>query len=126
VLVPKYLEAREGEVRPNSFREFQRYLTKTWAPLHARPIAEIKRADVVARVGELAEGSGKVTADRARRRSPASLLGGAHPSAGRDTGGRANKTDAQHCPYTDQSDRGLTVDARYWHLRRRFRLGRSG
>jgi integrase len=65
-LVPKYLEAREGELREKSYREIDRYLTKTWASLHSRRLADIGRTDIVARVDELCVSPGKVSADRAR------------------------------------------------------------
>jgi integrase len=71
VLVPQYLATREsdlrdGKLREKTYTEIDRYLTRSWAPLYPRPIAEIKRADVVARVDELAESAASVTADRAR------------------------------------------------------------
>ena len=37
-IVPRYLDAREGELRPKSHFEITRYLTRSWAPLHALPV----------------------------------------------------------------------------------------
>lgn len=65
-LVPKYLEAREGELRPKSHFEITRYLERSWHPLHRLPIDLITRQNVVAVVDEMASDSGKVAADRAR------------------------------------------------------------
>jgi integrase len=65
-LVPKYLDARESELRPKSLIETTRYLKQAWEPLHALPIDAITRQNVVKVIDDVAENSGKVTADRAR------------------------------------------------------------
>ena len=65
-IVPKYLEAREGELRPKSLTEANRYLQRAWRPLHGLPIDAITRPSVVGVVDNLARDSGKVAADRAR------------------------------------------------------------
>jgi integrase len=65
-LVPKYLDARESELRSKSMIEVTRYLERAWLPLHALPIDAITRQNVVSVVDELATSSGKVSADRAR------------------------------------------------------------
>lgn len=65
-LVPKYLSAREGELRASSHTEVTRYLTRAWQPLHAHAIDTITRQNVVGVVDDLARDSGKVAADRAR------------------------------------------------------------
>jgi len=65
-LVPKYLDARKDELRPNSLREVKRYLKRAWEPLHLHPIDAITRQNVVGVVDDLARDSGKVAADRAR------------------------------------------------------------
>jgi integrase len=62
-LVPKYLKAREGELRENTLKETTRYLAQTWKPLHGRDIASITRKDIVAILDDM---KGKVSADRAR------------------------------------------------------------
>jgi integrase len=65
-IVPKYLEAREGELRPKSYVETKRYLDCHWEPLHQQAIDLITRQDVVGVVDDLERSSGKVAADRAR------------------------------------------------------------
>ena len=65
-LVPKYLSAREGELRASSHTEVTRYLTRAWLPLHAHAIDAITRQNVIEIVDDLARDSGKVAADRAR------------------------------------------------------------
>src|SRR5262249_3407625 len=43
-----------------------RYLRRHWAPLAGRPLADIKRADIAARLQQLVEQHGRVAAARAR------------------------------------------------------------
>lgn len=62
-LVPRYLKAREGELRKKSLTETTRYLEKTWKPLHDLSIASIIRKDIVAILDGM---KGKVAADRGR------------------------------------------------------------
>ena len=65
-LVPKYLTARESDLRPKSLVEARRYLERAWEPLHVLPIDAITRQNVVDVVDDLERDSGKVAADRAR------------------------------------------------------------
>ncbi len=65
-LVPKYLTAREGELRASSHTEVTRYLTRAWRSLHAHAIDAISRQHVVGVVDDIARDSGNVAADRAR------------------------------------------------------------
>jgi integrase len=65
-VVPKYLAAREGELRPRSYAETQRYLERAWQPLHEHAIDAITRQNIVAVIDDLARDKGKVAADRAR------------------------------------------------------------
>lgn len=65
-LVPKYLKARETELRPRSHTEATRYLRHHWKPLHRHPVDGITRAHIVAVIDDLEAGNGKVAADRAR------------------------------------------------------------
>jgi integrase len=65
-VVPRYLAAREGELRPKSYTEARRYLERAWLPLHKHHIDAITRQNVVAIVDDLERDSGKVAADRAR------------------------------------------------------------
>jgi hypothetical protein len=62
-LVPKYLQAREDEVREKTLAEWTRYLKVTWQPLHWRLIDAISRQEIVAIIDGLPH---KVAADRAR------------------------------------------------------------
>ena len=65
-IVPKYLKVRQDELRRKSHTEATRYLERSWAPLHALPADAITRLNIVGVVDDLARGSGKVAADRAR------------------------------------------------------------
>jgi integrase len=65
-VVPRYLAAREGELRPKSYAETQRYLERAWQPLHEHAIDAITRQNIVAAIDDLARDNGKVAADRAR------------------------------------------------------------
>ncbi|TXM72923.1 site-specific integrase [Methylobacterium sp. WL69] len=60
-----YLSHAESRLRPRSFQETERHLLKGWAPLHARPINAIRRAEVAAQLGVIAQ-TGRVNGSRAR------------------------------------------------------------
>lgn len=62
-LVPVYIKAREAELREKSMREIRRYLSVTLKPLHHRPVAQIKRAEIMAVLDTM---SGKPAADRCK------------------------------------------------------------
>jgi integrase len=62
----RYLSAMEGIRRPATLRAARWHLGTLWAPLAGRPIADITRADVAARLGDIARTSGRVSAARAR------------------------------------------------------------
>jgi integrase len=62
----RYLKAAKVRLRPGSYREVERHIEKYWAPFNRRSIHAINRADVAKRIGEIAESSGVVTANRAR------------------------------------------------------------
>ena len=64
--VSRYLADRKGELRAKSAGEYRRYLERYWQPLHDRALDSITRADVVGVVDDLAQNSGRATADRAR------------------------------------------------------------
>jgi integrase len=61
-----YLKHVESQTRPKTHHERVRHLTRDWAPLGKKPIAEIRRGDVAARLLEIKDGHGAVTANRAR------------------------------------------------------------
>ncbi len=65
-MVPKYLAARKGELRPRTFAEAERYLQRAWLPLHGLAIDAVRRSDIVAVLDGLETSSGKVSCDRAR------------------------------------------------------------
>jgi integrase len=65
-VVPKYLSARECELRERTYTGAKRYLERSWRPLHERPIEAITRANIVGVIDDLERNSGKVAADRAR------------------------------------------------------------
>jgi integrase len=65
-LIAEYLDAKVGSMRARSFTETKRHLEKHFAPLHNLALANIQRADVAARVREIAKASGPVAANRSR------------------------------------------------------------
>lgn len=65
-LAPRFLDVKEGQLKPRSFDEVRRHMLTHWKPLHGLPVAGIGRADVAARLGALAKENGPVAADRAR------------------------------------------------------------
>jgi integrase len=62
----RYLDARKAAMRPSTLRAAVYHFDVLWKPLRNRPIETIKRADVAARMGEIAKTNGRVTAARAR------------------------------------------------------------
>lgn len=62
----RYLKAAKARLREGSYREVERHIEKYWAPFNRRSIHAINRADVAKRIGEIADASGVVTANRAR------------------------------------------------------------
>src|SRR5204862_1424992 len=65
MVVPKYLAARERELRPKSYGEARRYLERTWLSLHEHQISAVTRQHIVAVIDDAEVQSGKVAADRA-------------------------------------------------------------
>jgi integrase len=67
-IAKSYLEAREEELRPASYRVTKLYLTGKayFGPLFSTAIGDITRADVAARITAIKRNSGMVTASRAR------------------------------------------------------------
>jgi integrase len=65
-VVALYLKATAGQVRDKTRIERERHLRRDWAPLHQRPIGEIRKGDVAARLLEIASGHGPVAANRSR------------------------------------------------------------
>jgi integrase len=65
-VVELYLKDKASAVRPRTLAEIERHLRKRWAPLHAKPLAEIRKADVAARLLEIKTENGPVEANRCR------------------------------------------------------------
>jgi integrase len=64
-VVASYLASKD-DVRPNTLRASKRYLTHHWKPLEGKPIGEITRADVAARLREIIKVNGRSAAHGAR------------------------------------------------------------
>lgn len=61
-----YLRDAKGKLKPGSYDQVHRHLKKNWQPLAGRPIADLKRVDVAARLAALSVGGHRVNANRAR------------------------------------------------------------
>jgi integrase len=66
VVSERYLDMKEGVVRPATLRAAKWHFEGLWKPLRSRPIEAIRRADVAARLTEIAKANGRVSAARAR------------------------------------------------------------
>jgi integrase len=65
-ILPAYLGRQRGHLRPRSYVECERHLLKNCKPLLGLPIAKIDRRTVAARISDIANTSGAVSANRAR------------------------------------------------------------
>jgi integrase len=65
-LIQDFLEMKQTEVRPTTYREIERHLLQFFAPLHARPIETIGRRDIVEIVDAQAKAGKRVQADRCK------------------------------------------------------------
>jgi integrase len=61
-----YLKAVADQVRFKTRIERERHLRRDWAPLHDRPIAEIRKGEVAARLLEIKDEHGAIAANRSR------------------------------------------------------------
>jgi integrase len=59
----RYLALKKETLRPNSYKNAEGYLLKSWKPLHAFPVHKIERRKVAAVLGDIPK---KVAASRAR------------------------------------------------------------
>jgi integrase len=66
VVAERYLAAKESRLRPSTYKQARMHFVTHWKPLRARPIENIKRADVAARLQELIKQHGRIAAARAR------------------------------------------------------------
>jgi integrase len=65
--VDDYIEIKRAAVRPNTFREIERYLRGPhFKTLHARPLEQITRKDIAGCLTRIVAINGSVTASRAR------------------------------------------------------------
>ena len=64
--IDRYLERKRTSLKPNSFRETERYLRDHSLPLHSLRLAQIDRRKVAALLGDIETGSGAATRNRAR------------------------------------------------------------
>jgi integrase len=61
-----YLKDVAGHTRAKTHGERVRHLIRDWAPLHHRPLAELRKAEIAGRLLELKEELGGISANRAR------------------------------------------------------------
>lgn len=67
VVADRYLAAKTDVVRARTYGQAKLHLTGPhWKPLHDRPIEDIARADIAARLQEIAKEHGRTAASRAR------------------------------------------------------------
>ena len=64
--IDRYLERKRGSLKPNSFRETERYLRDNSLPLRSLRLAQIDRRKIAALLGDIETASGAVSRNRAR------------------------------------------------------------
>lgn len=62
----RYLQNAQGRLKPRSFEEVNRHLTKHWASLKELPLRSINRALIAAKLDDIAQQNGPIAANRAR------------------------------------------------------------
>src|SRR5262249_48291645 len=62
----RYLDAKRDVLRPSTYKSIERSFGTHWAPLTARPLAEIKRPEIAARLQEIVKQFGRTAAARSR------------------------------------------------------------
>ena len=66
-MIDRYLAERaKKRLKPRSFEEVERHLTKHWSPLAEVPLRSVTRSDVAAQLGRIAKSSGPFASNRAR------------------------------------------------------------
>ncbi|MGY6282641.1 tyrosine-type recombinase/integrase [Methylorubrum extorquens] len=65
-VVGRHIAGAEGRLRPTTVYNMKNHLNVHWKPLHGHPLSGLKRADVAARLGEIADQYGPHAANRAR------------------------------------------------------------
>ncbi len=63
---PCLKECASRKLRPRSYDEAERHLTRHWAPLREVPLEKVKRANVATRIGQIASENGPFAANRSR------------------------------------------------------------
>jgi integrase len=61
-----YLRHTAGQVRPKTHVERERHLRRDWKPLHHRPLADIRKGEIAARLLEIMDEHGPIAANRSR------------------------------------------------------------
>jgi len=64
--IDRYLERKRSSLKPNSFKDAERYLRSYSAPLHKLRLDQIDRRKIAALLGEVETSSGPVSRNRAR------------------------------------------------------------
>jgi integrase len=62
----RFLAHKKASLKPRSYEEVERHIRRHWAPLNPAPVHKIQRADVAARLGEIAQEHGRFASNRAR------------------------------------------------------------
>jgi integrase len=62
----RYLDAKRDVIRPSTFKSTERHLNIHFGPLMPRPLTEIGRAEIAARLQEVVKQYGRTAASRAR------------------------------------------------------------
>jgi integrase len=62
----RYLDAKRDTLRPSTFKSTERNLNVHFGPLAGRPLAEIKRVEIAARLQQIVKQFGRTAAARAR------------------------------------------------------------
>jgi integrase len=62
----RYLKYAKARLKPRSYEEVERHLTRHWAPIKGLPLHKITRALVAGRLGEIADENGPFASNRAR------------------------------------------------------------
>jgi len=65
-VVTRYIDAKRDTVRRATIEAIVRHLDVLFAPLHKRPLGEIKRAEIAAQLQQIIKDSGRTCAARAR------------------------------------------------------------
>jgi integrase len=65
-IADRFLARQRTRLRPRSYVEVERHLLNHAKPLHGTPIAAVDRRLIAARLGEIADAKGAVTANRSR------------------------------------------------------------